>query len=464
MAFRIQPPEIDVPEDDPFRYDLLSRKRLVETLTDVVGSFAGPCVLAVDAPWGTGKTTFFRMWSQHLQNENFFVAEFNAWETDFTADPLLALSMELLDSLDAAADKSLRPRIETLRGKVPELLKAAAPSIISAATQGLLDFTSLLEPAERVSRYREAVDLFRGFREDLRGVANSVSESRSGKPLIVLIDELDRCRPPYAVELLEVAKHLFASPHVVFALALNRAELEHSVQALYGDRFDAHGYLRRFFDIDYRLPDPDRSAFIEATLTGVGVNDYLARTKDPDAGREASLAKGMLAAFFSLPQLSIRTISQAIHRLGLIYASLSEDQRSLLIPATTALILRTLDPDLYLEFGSERITACEVIQRLSDEPHALALHHMKNGFVFEAHLLLARSPSTDPLYRKYKATVEREEPKDGEERTRWKHAQNVVRIVQALRSGWPAWDPSIYRATFERIDLISGLQLNRLPP
>ena len=459
MAFHIQPREIEVPEDDPFRYDLLRRKRLVETLTDVVGSLAGPCVFAVDAPWGTGKTTFFRMWCQHLRNENFFVAEFNAWQTDFTADPLLALSTELLDNLDAAADKSLRPKIEILRDKIPELLKAAAPSIISAATQGLIDVTSLLEPAERVRRYREAVDLFGGFREDLRDIASSVSESRSGKPLIVLIDELDRCRPPYAVELLEIAKHLFASPHVVFALALNRAELEHSVQALYGDRFDAHGYLTRFFDIDYRLPDPDRSAFIEATLAGTGINDYLVRTEDLDAHREASLAKEMLNAFFSLPKLSIRTISQAIHRLGLIYASLPEDQRSLLITATTALILRTLDPDLYREFGSERITACEVIQRLSDGPHALALHRMENGFVFEAHLFLARSPLADPMYRKYTTDVGSEEPKDGEERARWRHAQDVVRIVQAMSSGWPEWNPSTYRATVERIDLISGLQV-----
>ena len=254
MAFRVQPPEIVVPEDDPFRNDLLGRRPSIE-------------------PWGTGKTTFFKMWCQHLRNDGFFVAEFNAWETDITADPLLALSTELLDGLDELPDESLQPKLRKLRDDVPNILKTVAPSVIGAATRGFVDIKSWLEPTERISQYRKAVELFRGFRRDLRAIASSVSEPRSGRPLIVLIDELDRCRPPYAVELLKVAKHVFASRHVVFALALNRNELEHSVQALYGSGFDAHGYLRRFFDIDYRLPDPERHALIGATLERTGISD-----------------------------------------------------------------------------------------------------------------------------------------------------------------------------------------------
>ena len=460
MAFRIQPTEIDVPEDDPFSNDLLGRKESIEILTHLVGSFEGPCVLAVDAPWGTGKTTFFRMWHQHLRNDGFFVAEFNAWETDFSGDPLLALSTELLSSLEASADTPWRPKVEKLKEGVPKLLKAAAPTIISAATHGLVDVTSFLEPAERVSRYREAVQLFRGFREDLQDIAISVSESRSGKPLIILIDELDRCRPPYAVELLEVAKHLFASRHVVFALAVNRAELEHSVQALYGDGFDAHGYLSRFFDLDYRLPDPERDAFIEATLEGTGINDYLRQTRDHDAREEATLVKEMLQAFFSLPQLSVRTISQAIHRLGLLYASVPEGQRALLLSATTALILRTLAPDLYREFGSGKVTAGQVIRRLSAEPHGLALHKIEKGFVFESQLFLADDQSVDPLLSEYTKLAETERPSGGEGLARWRHAGDVVRIVQAAAGrGWPEWSSRSYWAAVGRVDLISGLRV-----
>ena len=75
---------------------------------------------------------------------------------------------------------------------------------------------------------------------------------------MVMINELDRCRPSYAVELLEVAKHLFSADRIVFVLAVNCDQLAHSVTALYGNDFDAEGYLRRFFDVDFQLPEPDR--------------------------------------------------------------------------------------------------------------------------------------------------------------------------------------------------------------
>ena len=166
------------------------------------------------------------------------------------------------------------------------------------------------------------------------------------------------------------------------------------------------------------------------------------------------MAKKMLNAFFSLPQLSIRTVSQAIHRLGLIYASLPVNHRSLLIPATVALILRTLDADLYREFGSRQIAAGDVIQRLSIEPHALALHRIEQGSLFEAEILLAGDPPADPTYGEYRRIAEGEEPRDVEERSRWKHVCRVMRMVNG-RSGWPEQPPAEYKAALDRLDLIS---------
>ena len=71
MGIRIQPREIEVPEDNPFKNDLLGRRELVEVLTHLVGSLEGPCVLAVDAAWGNGKTTFLRIWAQYLRQQEF---------------------------------------------------------------------------------------------------------------------------------------------------------------------------------------------------------------------------------------------------------------------------------------------------------------------------------------------------------------------------------------------------------
>ena len=130
-------------------------------------------------------------------------------------------------------------------------------------------------------------------------MAEAVVESNEQRSLIVMIDELDRCRPSYAVELLEVAKHLFEADHIVFALAVNRTQLEHSIRGLYGSDFDAGGYLRRFLDVDFMLPDPDRNNFLKALLEGMQIEEA---------------ARSVLQAFFSLPTVSLRQVGQSVHR------------------------------------------------------------------------------------------------------------------------------------------------------
>ena len=74
--------------------------------------------------------------------------------------------------------------------------------------------------------------------------------------MVFFVDELDRCRPTYAVELLERIKHLFEVDNIVFVLALSTGQLESSIRSLYGDGLDAPGYLRRFIDLEYPLREP----------------------------------------------------------------------------------------------------------------------------------------------------------------------------------------------------------------
>ncbi|MYI87942.1 MAG: hypothetical protein F4074_05055, partial [Synechococcus sp. SB0672_bin_10] len=73
-ARRIRPMDIIVPEDDVFKNDLLSRRREIEVLSAMFTSLQkGPCVLAVDAPWGYGKTTFIELCNHQLKKEKYHV-------------------------------------------------------------------------------------------------------------------------------------------------------------------------------------------------------------------------------------------------------------------------------------------------------------------------------------------------------------------------------------------------------
>ena len=396
MGIRIQPRDIDISEGNPFEQDQLDRKEAVYTLTHLVGNIEGPCVLAVDAPWGAGKTTFLRIWTQHLRNRGFPVVEFNAWETDFSEEPFVILSSELTEGLRECAGKPLSGKIDAISEAAKDVLRRVAPGVIRLAA-GIVPIAGpelgvALESyaKEKLSQHQEARKSVAKFKHVLQGLAAALSEANGNHPLMVVIDELDRCRPSYAVELLEVAKHLFSVDGIVFVLAVNRSELANSVRALYGSGFDAEGYLRRFFDVDFVLPEPKRSVFINELLRATQIDRCYLKPESSIYSRENfQNIRTMLLEFFDPSDLSLRTVAQAVHRLGLLFASLRSDELDHALATTVALILRTIDPNLYHRFNRGDATDLDVVNAVFDHPGRKALQYEERGEEFEAAIVLA---------------------------------------------------------------------------
>ena len=175
--------------------------------------------------------------------------------------------------------------VVTAKDAAKELMVRAVPGLIRLGTAGLLDVSPLVGSAlseamasyaeERLSRYTDVQESIHKFRKSLTGMSASLATSTGGKPLVIIIDELDRCRPTYAIELLEITKHLFSVDHIIFILATNKSALAHSVKALYGYEFDAAGYLHRFFDLDLQLPEPNRKEFTRAMIRAVQLEHLL---------------------------------------------------------------------------------------------------------------------------------------------------------------------------------------------
>ncbi len=364
---------------------------------------------------GAGKTTFLNMWKQHLRNQGFPVVEFNAWQTDFAGDPFIALLSELTDGLDTLSgnkSEDLSENIVQLKKVGEKILQELTLSAIRVGTSGMIDPKVLLEEPDRscaeirLNEYRDTRESFRKFKEALRSTATLVHDKKN-KPLIVVIDELDRCRPSYAIELLEVAKHLFSVDYIVFVLAVNHEELSHSVKVLYGGEFNAKGYLRRFFDLDFRLPEPDRDRYIEAMFLKAKIPSYFAQLPDENSiyntvygplsrapidagsGFGSETALKWLQAFFGASDINLRQIAQAVNRLGVMLSSLSRDERSFASAAFVALILRTIDSELYHDFINGRATDLEVANRVLGHPGRRAVRQDHVGHVFEVMLMLA---------------------------------------------------------------------------
>jgi KAP family P-loop domain len=257
VPFRIQPPKIS--EDEPFAECALGRKDFAETLTTFIENASTPLVLALDSGWGSGKTTFLRMWRAQLRLKGISSAYFNAWESDYLEEPLIGLISEFASELKAKEPKQAAKVREAgkriLKTLVPFAARMAAVSLFgpgsgetaatwAEASQSLAE--SQLNAYEE--RKRDATTL-RLLLEKAAAAAGA-----DAKPFVYLIDELDRCRPTFAIELLERIKHLFEVPGIVFVLALDRTQLQHSIRSVYGAEFDAAGYLRRFFDLVLTLP------------------------------------------------------------------------------------------------------------------------------------------------------------------------------------------------------------------
>ncbi len=474
MGFRIQPKEVDIPAEDPFKNDCLERKEPAEILARVLESIEGPCVLAVDAPWGAGKTTFLKMLGHHLRRQAFPVVEFNAWTTDYTDDPFVALSEELTDGLRQQPTGPVT-EIDKVREAAKEVLRRAVPSAIRLATAGLLDIDPLMEKEagqvlasyaqKRLSDYLDTKTSLQTFRTSLEELANKLAQTSRGLPLIFVIDELDRCRPSYAVQLLETAKHLFSVDRVVFILAVNRSELAHSIRAVYGGEFDALGYLRRFIDIDFRLPDSDRRPFIESALDKTGIEDYFRnRSTERTLGDNYESIRNLLVGLFIGSDLSLRRVARSIHRLGLVFASLRRDRPSLALAATTALVLRELDRERYERFVSGQAGDREVIEYLlsrNPTPERSQIEHYLEAVIIMAAMEL-RNPrrdlfgiETSPLLKEYEEAVDTAR-QSGDFNDTAARASSIVGLVGRIRNSEALGHGGLgFKEAVQRVELLS---------
>ena len=148
-------------------------------------------------------------------------------------------------------------------------------------------------------RQRPKIDSPDAFTSALSEAAKNWSEQH---PVVIMVDELDRCSPEYAVDMLQLLEHIFYAENVVFVVSMNRAELVHSVKGFYGEGFDADGYLERFFDDVFGLPASNRESFVASSLELVKGN--------PRAIRQTNAQ-----AFLSASELSLREIQRAVEQL-----------------------------------------------------------------------------------------------------------------------------------------------------
>lgn len=258
--------EIDT--DNPFNNDQLRREDEVKSLTSVFEILDNQIVLAINSKWGTGKTTFLKMWNQYLKNEGYKTIFFNAWENDYVEEPFIAFVDEIRESVND--ENKIRGFMEKAKD-VGLALAKQSPKMVSKVIKNKTGFDSeeLVSDDELTGMISEKIDNYNKnkksvnkFKKELGKVALKEFEQNS-KPMIIFVDELDRCRPDYAICLLERIKHFFNVQNIIFILGIDKEALTNSIRVIYGEQTDINGYLTRFIDFEYKLKQGSNTQYVK---------------------------------------------------------------------------------------------------------------------------------------------------------------------------------------------------------
>ncbi|QQR69614.1 MAG: hypothetical protein IPI58_02830 [Alphaproteobacteria bacterium] len=280
-------------DQDIWKDDWLDSRGIADHLTPMLEKIDQPFVIALNAAYGTGKTFLLRRWQRDLCAKGHKAVYFNAWETDYSDNAFAAFI--------AAIDQQLR---DTIRSKVTDkgkkiwdiVVKESAPLILKglvrrAIGQEALDSVSDVisisqgDVSDRVeslakdllSSQKKMADSIEGFRVALDKYIKILNDGKEDqgttKKLIIFVDELDRCRPTYAIEILECIKHLFNVDGVVFVLAIDIEQLKATIHKIYGSCDDGEGYLRKFIDWQFNLPKPSTYQFANKLYEDFGMED-----------------------------------------------------------------------------------------------------------------------------------------------------------------------------------------------
>lgn len=257
--------------------DSIGRGEFVRQFVKMLNAIEDNCTIALEGNWGSGKTFFVKQVKMVLdahnpnyQPVNGFLTEerrkvikekcsefnaedgstelkpqlcvyYDAWQNDNDEDPILSLVYSIVKEIGSEFSFNKKSTLDICG----ELIKLVCDKDISKLIKVLKGKNAL----DRIRKTKDEADKVSEFLQSLL--------PEVGERLIVFVNELDRCKPSYAVKLLERIKHYFLDEEITFVFSVNINELQHTIKKHYGNDFDATRYLDRFFDLRATLPKFD---------------------------------------------------------------------------------------------------------------------------------------------------------------------------------------------------------------
>ena len=230
--------------------------------------------ISLDARWGEGKTFYVRQIEKSLEylttkkfvtddsnnkieklapyfvgtaiegidlNNSYLPVYYNAWLYDNHTDPLMSLLYVIVKKcgtlINSKLSENFSQRMKDLLGSIQISLKLFSINMEAISSKDIF----------------EEIQLAEDIRKKVKEIFDEVIVENKQK-LVIFVDELDRCRPSFALEMLERLKHYFNDDRIIFVVSINKEQLTHTISNYYGEGFDSTGYLNKFFDLEANLP------------------------------------------------------------------------------------------------------------------------------------------------------------------------------------------------------------------
>ncbi len=311
--------------------DDFNRKSIAENTIKLLNSSIDVSPLIIDGGWGTGKTEFcHKLINLMKEDDKHHLIYVDAFQADHADEPLLTVLAEVVKVLpdDEIKKSFMQKALPAVRFGVKALAKAGTSFVLRQDAADIVDdFDKEIQKAADKAIDASVELMLKDHvqaSKNLSALQDALKDIAKDKPIILFIDELDRCRPDFAVSMLEIIKHTFDVKGVQFVLITNTQQLKASINHCYGVSVDAQRYLDKFVKFTFSLPILHKKNGHDKVIASLTHYQKLIRAsnilKDKQLDSDTSL--NLIQRIIEVNNLSLREIETLVRHLG-IYQELS---------------------------------------------------------------------------------------------------------------------------------------------
>lgn len=322
-------PEISFDSRDEF-----NRRPIADKLINLIKSDIDVSPMIIDGNWGTGKSEFCTKLIKLLEEEaDYQPVYIDAFKADHTDEPFLTILSSILKLVPEDEQPKLIQKImPAVRFGLKATMKAGVSWILKQDAADLAnDFdTDLKKAGDEIVNGSIQTLLSDHIKaeQNLETLTTVLKEISKDKPIIIFIDELDRCRPDFAVAILENIKHIFDIENVCFVLVTNIEQLTNSINHQYGVKLDAKQYLDKFVKFSFALPE--RYRFSQQPFKNAPVTHFFKLVENSPhlkaSGITGQRIEHLLIILIRSNNLSLRQVETFIKHLEVYQVISNESQ------------------------------------------------------------------------------------------------------------------------------------------